>query len=150
MYLKLSMTFTIAVLFFPVSARAEDEAEQLEKMEGAWSVASAQEGGKEQTDEKSKKLSIVIKGDTFSFVFKGQPKTLDMKLKLDPSAKPAMVDLISTVREGQVALGIYELQGEGLRICWARNGKARPDGFSTKPGDDRIFLTLKRVNEKDK
>ena len=150
MYLKLSMAFAIAVLLYPVSVRAEDAAEQLEKMEGAWSVASAQEGGKEQTDDKSNKLIIVIKGDTLSFVFKGQPKTLDMKLKVEPSAKPATVDLISTVREGQVAQGIYELQGEGLKICWARNGKARPDGFRTKPGDDRIFLTLKRVNEKDK
>jgi uncharacterized protein (TIGR03067 family) len=150
MYLKLSVAFSIAALLYSASARAQDAAEQLEKMEGAWSVASAQEEGKEQTDEKSKKLSIVIKGDTLSFVFKGQPKTLDMKLKLDPSAKPATVDLISTIREGQVAQGIYELQGEGLKICWARNGKARPEGFSTKPGDDRIFLTLKRVNEKDK
>ncbi len=132
------------------SVRANDEADELEKLQGVWSVASAQENGKEQADEKSKKLSIVIKDDVFSFKFEGQPKTLDMKLKLDPSVKPKAVDLASTVREGQVAYGIYEMDKDELKVCWSRNGKARPAEFSTEEGDDRIFLTLKRAKAQDK
>jgi uncharacterized protein (TIGR03067 family) len=146
------LRFTLLPAFFVVlglPAWADDAAKELEKLQGTWTVASAQEGGTEQADEKSKKLSILIKEDLFSFKFEGQPKTLDMKLKLDPSAKPKAVDLASTIRNGQVAHGIYELDGDQLKLCWSRRGKTRPDGFSTKPGDDRIFLTLKRVKVQD-
>jgi uncharacterized protein (TIGR03067 family) len=145
-----SHTFAGVRVGLVLVARSDDSAKDLEKLHGTWSVASAQENGKEQAEERTKKLSIVIKGDVFSFKFEGQPKTLDMKLKLDPSAKPKAVDLASTIREGQVALGIYELDGVQLKVCWSRNGKARPDAFSTKPGDDRIFFTLKRVKTPDK
>ena len=138
------------LLALALPAHADDAAKDLDRLQGAWSVASAQEGGREQADEMSKKLTIVIKGDVFSFAFEGQPKTLDMKLKLDPSAKPRAVDFASTAREGQVSYGIYELTGDELKVCWSRNGKARPDGFATKPGDDRLFLSLKRVMAKDK
>jgi uncharacterized protein (TIGR03067 family) len=131
-------------------ARGDETAKELEKLQGTWSVVLAQEGGKEQADEMSKKVSIVIKGDIFSFKVEGAPKSLDMKLKLDTTTKPKGVDLTSTIREGQVGLGIYELSGDELKICWSRNVKARPDGFSTKPGDDRIFLTLKRIKPRDK
>jgi uncharacterized protein (TIGR03067 family) len=147
--LRISVLLALFVAFLP-HARADDAADELQKLQGVWSVASAQENGKEQADERSKKLSIVIKDDVFSFKFEGQPKTLDMKLKLDPSAKPKAVDLASTVREGQVAYGIYEVNKDELKVCWSRNGKARPDDFSTKEGDDRIFLTLKQAKAQNK
>jgi uncharacterized protein (TIGR03067 family) len=141
---------TFFYLSLTTSIRADEASKELETLQGIWSVASAQEGGKEQADEQSKKLSIVIKGDMFSFKFEGQPKTLDMKLTLDPSAKPKAVDLASTMGKSQVAKGIYELSGDELKVCWVRNAKARPGEFSTQAGDDRIFLTLKRVKAKDK
>jgi uncharacterized protein (TIGR03067 family) len=147
--LRIPLLLAISVAFVP-PGRADDASKELAKLQGVWSVTSAQENGKEQTDETTKKLSIVVKENVFSFKFEGQPKTLDMKLKLDPSAKPKAVDLASTVREGQVAYGIYELDKDELKVCWSRNGKARPDGFSTKKGDDRIFLTLKRASAQDK
>jgi uncharacterized protein (TIGR03067 family) len=140
----------LMVLAFTASVRAEDSsAQELEKAQGTWTIASAQEGGKEQSDEKFKKMTIIIKKDIFSFKFEGQPKTLDMKLKLDPASEPKALDLASTIQEGQVSFGIYELTGDELKVCWSRSRKPRPDAFRTKPGDDRIFLTLKRVKQTD-
>jgi uncharacterized protein (TIGR03067 family) len=147
---RVVMWAVLSLLGVVLPTRADDAAKELEKLQGTWTVASVQDGGEERADEKSKKVSIVIKGDVFSFKMEGQPKTLDMKLKLDPSAKPKAVDLASTIREGQVAHGIYALDGDELKICWSRNAKARPDGFKTKPGDDRMFFTLKRVKAQDK
>ncbi len=142
---------SVIALALTLPVRADDlGVKELEKLQGTWSVASAEENGKEQADEKSRKLTIMIKSDIFSFKFEGQPKTLDMKLKLDPSSEPKAVDLASTIRGGQVSYGIYELEGEELKVCWSRSGKSRPDTFSTKSGDDRMFLTLKRVKQQDK
>jgi len=132
------------------SAHADESAKELVKLQGAWSVATLQEGGKDQVDDNTKKLSIVIKEDIFSFKFAGQPKTLDMKLNLDPSSKPKGADLASTNRQGQVALGIYELREDELKICWSRNGKERPNDFKTNASDDRILMILKRLKTKEK
>ena len=149
MELRVTLLAALA-LVLALPAWADEKAKELEKLAGTYSVASAQEGGKEQADDKSKKLNIIVKGDVFSFKFDGQPKTLDMKLKLDPTAKIKTVDLASTTREGQVAQGIYELDGDVLKVCWSRSGKDRPTDFSTKLNDDRIFMTLKRVKVQDK
>ncbi|MBA4064460.1 MAG: hypothetical protein C0501_12250 [Isosphaera sp.] len=142
--------WSVLLLALGPAAGADEPATDLKGLQGTWAVASAQEGGKEQAAEQSKRLSIVIDRDVFSFRFEGQPKALDMKLTVDPAARPKALDLASTVREGQVARGIYELAGDELKVCWSRNGKARPDGFATRPGDDRMFLTLKRVGAPDK
>jgi uncharacterized protein (TIGR03067 family) len=128
-------------------ARADEAAEDLKRLQGEWSIASAQEGGKEQADEQSKKVSIVIHDDVFSFKAEGQPKTLDMKMKLDPKASPKAIDLTSTITEGATSFGIYEMNGDELKVIWSRNAKPRPDAFSTKAGDDRIFLIFKRLKK---
>jgi len=147
---RVALSLALGLSALTITAAAEDAAKDLDSLQGTWSVTSTQEGGKEQADQQSKKLSIVIKKDVFSFKFEGQPKTLDMKLKLDPSTKPKAVEFISMIREGQVSHGIYQLDGDDLKTCWARYGKARPEGFTTKAGDGRIFLTLKRVQAPDK
>jgi uncharacterized protein (TIGR03067 family) len=141
---------TIALVLPASLIAADDAAKELEKLEGTWSIVSAQEAGKEQTDEKSKKLSIVIEKDSFIWKYEGQPKTVQVTLKLDPTTKPKSVDLVSTLGKKRAAFGIYELNDDVLKICWARNGKARPDEFTTEAGDDRIFLTLQRVKLQDK
>ena len=126
--MKMFCTLWLACLLaVALPARADDGPKELARLQGTWSVASVQEGGKEQADEKSKNLSIVIKDDLFIFKYEGQPKTLDMKLKLDPTTKPKSANLASTMREGQVAYGIYELDGDELKVCWTKSGKA-PSG----------------------
>lgn len=128
-----------------IAARADEAADDLKMLQGTWEVVSAQEAGMEQTGVDVPKLIIIIKEDTFSFKVEGQEKTLDTKLKLDPSASPKAVDLFSTLRQARSVMGIYVTNGNDLKICWARRPKPRPDTFETKPGDERIFLTLKRV-----
>jgi hypothetical protein len=84
-------------------------------------------------------LGIVIKGEVFNFRFDGQPKTLDMNLMFDPSTKPKGVDFAPTVREGQVADGIYELDAGIVVPC-----SERPRKLGTLPSPTRS-LTIHRA-----
>ncbi len=151
MHLIHRLTWVVAVLLLPTTLLAEDEvATDLAKLQGTWLLVSAEESGQDQTDDMTKKLSIVVKDNVFSFIYEGVPTTINMKVKLDPAQKPKTVDLHSTTRKVGPAPGIYMVDGETLKLCWGRIGAARPTEFATKAGDKHIFLTLRKKPEPKK
>ena len=67
--------------------------------------------------------------------------------KLDPAAKVKEIDMTES---GRVAPGIYELEGDALKICIAE-GKNAVRPTEMKPDGKRIaVITLKRVKEEKK
>ncbi len=65
--------------------------------------------------------------------------------KLDPTASPKTIDII---KKDMVELGIYELEGDTLRICLAKDLR-RPTKFESKSETGRnALVTFKRVSEK--
>ncbi len=62
----------------------------------------------------------------------------------DATADPRRIDL---GEEGKKALGIYAIEKNELRICYAEPGAGRPAGFESKPGKRVFLLVLKRVKE---
>ena len=44
----------------------------------------------------------------------------------------------------RVYSGIYLLEGDKLKVCYALSGKARPTAFATKPGSGAILFVLER------
>ena len=55
--------------------------------------------------------------------------------------------MILTAGPGEevIVKGIYELNGETLKICFAAPGKPRPTDFTNKPKSGRIVEVLERV-----
>jgi len=45
---------------------------------------------------------------------------------------------------GKPQAGIFELDGDVLRLCMAAAGNARPDDFTSKSKDGRSFTTWRR------
>lgn len=78
----------------------------------------------------------------------GQPMGKQGDYKLDPAAKPKSIDLVEG--GGQNAPGIYELDGDTLKICLAEGQNAvRPTEF--KPDGKRVVVvTFKRVKDEKK
>ena len=75
--------------------------------------------------------------------------------KVDPAAKPKTIDLYEDslrppgVKGELSALGIYELDGDQLRICLANYRPPtftdpRPKDFAVKPGSENVLVTLQR------
>jgi hypothetical protein len=43
--------------------------------------------------------------------------------------------------------GIYEIDGDTLRICVAKKGKERPKTFESKEGSGHVLTVMKRVKD---
>jgi uncharacterized protein (TIGR03067 family) len=66
--------------------------------------------------------------------------------KLDTSRKPRTIDTEQIVGEhrGKILQGIYELNGDTLRVCLAPPGKERPTEFSARAGSGNSLAVYRR------
>jgi uncharacterized protein (TIGR03067 family) len=115
----------------------------LDKFQGTWYLVSAMEDGKALPEEKVKQTTIVIKGDTFRFPRSAEDATSRAgTIKLDETKTPKEMDTISTEKE--VMLGIYALDENGYKVCFAPAGKPRPTDFGSEPGSGQILQVWER------
>ena len=118
----------------------------LEGLQGTWSLVSAMEDGESLAEDKVKQTTIVIKDDTFRFPHLAEDATSKAgTIKLDATKKPKQMDTVSTEKE--VMLGIYELEGDSYKVCFAPVGKPRPNEFTSKSGSGNILQVWKREKE---
>lgn len=112
----------------------------LDLMQGSWLITSLIARGREQ--EESGVARLVIKGDVAGFIKRPGKTPDEFKLKLDSSAEPPAIDFIES---GKPMHGIYELDGDNLKICYFDRGTTRPKSFDvTKEGRQAVLMILKR------
>jgi uncharacterized protein (TIGR03067 family) len=64
---------------------------------------------------------------------------------LDPKARPRAIDLIVLEgKEMKTLLGIYELDGDTLKICLSEQSKVRPTEFKPDKDTKTGVVILKR------
>jgi uncharacterized protein (TIGR03067 family) len=118
----------------------------LDGLQGTWKLISAMRDGEALPKDKVKKTTIVIKDDTFLFPDLAEYATSkEGTIKLDATKKPKQMDATSTEKE--VMLGIYELDGDRYKVCFAPTGKPRPSEFACKPGSGNLLQVWKRKKE---
>lgn len=125
-------------------ARADDTADvekERKKFQGTWTIESVEAGGKKLPAEPFKEMTVIFDGDKY-VVKQGGTLVESAIMKLDPSRSPKSFD--STVTEGPnkgaVILGIYELDGDTLRVCFDPQGKKRPTEFKGEPGSQTLVV----------
>ena len=111
-----------------------------------WTVVSAEQGGAP--------ADPAMKSDIFidSEILTDGMGAMDVrwtdpprhKMKLDPSKTPKHIDLQHHQSSEPAWPGIYELNGDDLKICLDLEGKSRPTEFKTVAGDKRLLLVMKR------
>lgn len=126
---------------------AGEPAKDLEAMQGSWLVESMVERGKKPAAEELKTLEVTIKADLLTVKENG--KVVDeFKLKLDPAKKPKSLDLIYIDKSGKKPdIGIYDLDGDRLRICIDVEGKERPGEFASTEKSTHSLIVLKRKKQ---
>ena len=118
----------------------------LDRFQGTWSLVSAMQDGNALPEDKVKQTTIVFKGDTFRFLGSAEYATSkEGTIKLDENKTPKEMDAIST--EKQVMLGIYALEENGYKVCFAPPGKPRPTEFASIPGRGYILQSRERQKE---
>jgi uncharacterized protein (TIGR03067 family) len=72
--------------------------------------------------------------------------SVESKIAIDPSKHPKAIDLVTRLPGGgsETAVGIYELSGESLKICYDATGKQRPKEFKSAEGSTVVLSILKR------
>ncbi len=115
----------------------------LDRFQGTWYLIMAMQDGKTLPEDKVKQTTIVFKGDTFRFPGSAEYATSKSgTIKLDETKTPKEMDAISTEKE--VMLGIYVLQENGYKVCFAPPGKPRPTNMSSAPGSGYILQAWAR------
>src|SRR5262245_34096818 len=118
----------------------------LEGLQGTWRLISAVEDGKSLDEDKVKQTTIVIKDDTFRFPQLAEDATSKAgTFKLDATKKPKQMDTVSTEKE--VMHGIYELEGDNYKVCFAPVSKPGPSEFASESGSGNILQIWEREKE---
>jgi uncharacterized protein (TIGR03067 family) len=113
----------------------------LKKLEGTWVIASMERNREQAPKEALKGIRLIIKGDEFTI--KDGNMTLKGTFKVDPAQKPKVLDATAT-EDGkkETTVGIYEFDGDMLKVCYTPEGGERPKEFSTKAGTNEHPIML--------
>lgn len=132
-------------------AQADDKADikkELKKFKGTWTFASVEAGGKAGPAGALKGTTVTFDGDKYT-VKSGDKVIQTATQKLDPSKSPKALDatVADGPNKGTVILGIYEFDGDTLKVCFDPEGKKRPKEFKTAPGSQTTLVVHKRVKK---
>ena len=125
-------------------ARADDKADvekELKKFQGTWTFESVEAGGKKLPADQFKGMTVTFEGDKYS-VKTGDKVVEAATQKLDPSKSPKTLDAKVTdgPNKGAVILGIYEISGDTLKVCFDPEGKKRPTEFKGESGSQTLVV----------
>ena len=116
-------------------------ANDLARMQGGWMVASMVVGGMKTPDDEAQTLFRTLDGDKYT-VARFMKVVGKGTFKIDPTKTPKTIDSFpaGTSDQAKSILGIYEFDGEKLKICNAAPGKPRPPTFEATVGSDRTLI----------
>jgi len=123
--------------------RADDESRELD---GVWLALTRKLNGKE-TLSSEPPVKLVLVGDRF-FLIAGDRVGAEGTARFDRGRKPKIIDITmkSQERKGQTDLGIYQIVGDTLRMCFVTSNRPRLAEFPDKSreGDFIIYWEFKR------
>jgi len=127
------------------SASTEDaNKKDLEKMQGDWAQVSFVVDGDKHPDDEAQALFRSMKDDKYT-IYQFKKVIGKGTFKLDASKKPKTIDAATTVGGRELTLlGIYELDQDTLKLCFAPPGKPRPTDFTSKKGSEHRLSVWER------
>lgn len=151
--LLLGTALLLACLGAPAAADppADAFAKELKAMAGTWRPVSAENNGNMSPERDLKELRW-IRDEAGKWALQWGDKTvLEWTVRrIDAMKKPKTIDIEVTAgpHKGQLYQGIYELDGDTLRVCLAMPERAeRPTEFSARKGSISALVEFKRVEK---
>jgi uncharacterized protein (TIGR03067 family) len=139
--MKARILAVVMILLVAAGVRAADAKKELEKFQGSWLVVKLEIKGNVVPDEELKKFKLTFAAEKVTI--KADEQSIEASFKIDPAQKPGHIEFTNLEGEdkGKTMLGIYEFDGEQLKICVNDNGKDRPKEFAS-PADSEITLLV--------
>jgi len=143
---------TAAALFLALAlpiVRADEKADAAKKLDGSYEVLALIVGGKPDEAKKAEVKSFVIKGGEIVITAEGKEQAA--KFTLDPSKKPAHID-IGPREDEKTIKGIYEAKetDKGLELTIAFTKRTSDDRPSDFKGEGDGVMVVKLFRKKDK
>ncbi len=118
-----------------------------EKFEGSWNAVSVEYDGENLNDEIAGKLSLVYNADgSWTARIEGN-EVMAGSSKIDPAKMPKEIDYkLVNLQDGEKKSigGIYQLDGDTLKVCAANDRDTRPTEFYSRPGTGLSLVVFKR------
>src|SRR5580704_1743690 len=113
---------------------ADSTAKEYARLQGVWKFALVEFDGKKQPQAPFATNKMILLKDGTYLVIQG-PRVTRGTLKVDPKSTPKHYDPTVTTGPGKdrAFSGIYELEGDTLKICFSFRGKERPGELISKP-----------------
>jgi uncharacterized protein (TIGR03067 family) len=117
----------------------------LEAMQGDWAAVEFTIDGARATGDEAQCIFRTVKGNEYTLFLFNKP-LLKGTFTIDASKRPRTFDAqpLSGPGAGKRVLGIYELEGDRLKICTALPGKERPSDFAAKKGSGHTLTIWER------
>jgi uncharacterized protein (TIGR03067 family) len=122
-----------------------DAKKEQERLQGSWTVVSHMNNNRKSSDEQVKKMKAVIEGRTLTL--SGDKEKMEIGFKLHPSKRPKAMELELQDPKKHTIQGIYELEGDLLKIAWNNQGEG-PKAFPKEPKEGTGMIVLKRATDK--
>ena len=139
--------FSLIAICLLLGAEAGPEAikKEMALLDGEWSMVSGKRDGQALPENLVKGAKRVVKSGETTVTIDGQT-VLKAKFTLDPTKKVKTIDytIAEGANEGKTQLGIYELDGDTLKFCYAQPGKDRPTEFKTAAESGRTMSVWKK------
>lgn len=121
--------------------QVEDE---LDRLQGSWSLVEATRDGQRMPAQMVARTKLVIAGRQLQFP---HDPNLEGEITIHPERRPRGIDskAVRGPEAGTTFLGIYDLKGSQLRVCFARPGDPRPKVFSAPRGSGRQLKVWRRM-----
>ena len=138
------LLLTAAALFVPPALLADTKEQALAKLQGNWRVERIEENGVAEPEEEVKRFILVFKGTRINVELRGQTEHTDFQI--NPDKSPKEIDMTPQYGDdkGKTFRGIYEIDGDTLRIC-ATPLAERPKTFVSEKGT--MLMVLKRAKD---
>jgi uncharacterized protein (TIGR03067 family) len=145
--MKLVLGLSLVLLFLEGCSgnRSEVEKTDAEKLEGTWTATLVQTDGKKAPADFTARIQMKFQNDALMIRgLLGDNREVPCRFHIDPEKTPRTIDW-SDLGSKQTVLGIYEVDGDRLRLCIITRTRARPTEFKTEPGSNLSYLELKRA-----
>ena len=161
-WLSIVSALGLSLLAAAALPAGEDKEDDAKRLQGTWVIDPASSKNEKDKDRREELALVRVIFDGASLTFqhptryeeKGK-KGIESKeergpFRLDGSKNPKQIDILNK-EFGEQAQGIYELDGDKLKLCWDRGFKTRgrPKKFAAGGKDAEPFL-LMLVRQKKK
>ncbi len=130
----------------PTASRVQSSKQESQRIQGSWQFQSVQKNGDKVPETELKDRTVIFGGDAFVVRHAGQLFHAGTQ-KLDPSKSPKTINAMIAQGDGKgdILLGIYELDGDTLKVCFDTEGQQRPSEFKSDAGSENLLVVYKRV-----